>query len=135
MNRYPLHGNVHENVEKGILEEEKTDMNDYPVQRDLDGVYYRQKRDGKWTNVCFTDMTDEEQSAVLEKYDVRQLTRMAYLMADVVKTIDEEMQPSDKEWEAMLNECNIDSDTMNDIVYIFAGIARVFGDVLNIAKE
>ena len=110
-------------------------MEKYPVQRDLDGVYYREKRDGKWTNVCFTDMTDEEQDAVLNKYDVRQLTRMAYIMADVIKNIDEQMQPTDKEWEAVLNEWNVDSDTMTDTVYMLAGIARTLGNVLDLKKQ
>ena len=107
-------------------------MNDYPVQRNLDGVYYRQKRDNKWTNVCFTDMTHEEQDEILKKYDVRQLIRMAYIMADVVKNIDEQVQPSDKEWEAVLNNWDIDSDVMTDIVWMFTGIARNLGDVLDL---
>ena len=32
----------------------------YPMQRDLDGVYFRVCRYGKWGNVCFSDMTPEE---------------------------------------------------------------------------
>ena len=29
-------------------------------RRDLDGCYFRVKRDGKWGNACFSDMTAEE---------------------------------------------------------------------------
>ena len=32
----------------------------YKPKRNLDGIYFRVKRDGKWDNVCFTDLTDEE---------------------------------------------------------------------------
>ncbi len=34
-------------------------------KRDLDGAYFRIKRDGKWGKACFTDLTDEEMDAVL----------------------------------------------------------------------
>ncbi len=30
------------------------------MNRNLDGYYFRVKRDGKWDNVCWSDMTDEE---------------------------------------------------------------------------
>ena len=36
----------------------------YPTQRNLDGAYFRVQRDGKWLNVCYSDMTDEELAAV-----------------------------------------------------------------------
>lgn len=29
----------------------------YPKKRNLDGVYFRVERDGKWENVCFTSIT------------------------------------------------------------------------------
>lgn len=36
--------------------------------RDMDGVYFRVKRDGKWEALCFSDLTPEEQD---EKMDGR----------------------------------------------------------------
>lgn len=27
------------------------------MQRNLDGVYFRVERDGKWQNICFSDLT------------------------------------------------------------------------------
>ena len=30
------------------------------MYRNLDGYYFRVKRDGKWDIVCWSDMTDEE---------------------------------------------------------------------------
>ena len=32
----------------------------YPTMRNLDGVYFRVKRDEGYTPVCWTDLTDEE---------------------------------------------------------------------------
>lgn len=36
----------------------------YPTQRNLCGVYFRVKRDGRWQNVCFSDMTNDERKAL-----------------------------------------------------------------------
>ena len=33
--------------------------------RDLDGIYFRVKREGKWQSICFTDMTTEEIDTVI----------------------------------------------------------------------
>ena len=37
----------------------------YPTKRDLDGIYFRVKRNGKWDSICYTDMTDEERETVV----------------------------------------------------------------------
>jgi len=36
-------------------------------QRNLDGVYFRVKRDGKWQNVCYSDMTADERDEIARK--------------------------------------------------------------------
>lgn len=33
-------------------------------QRNLDGVYFRVERDGKWGNVCYSDMSKEERDEI-----------------------------------------------------------------------
>lgn len=35
------------------------------VQRNLDGVYFRVNRNGKWENVCYSDMEKEEREEVV----------------------------------------------------------------------
>lgn len=35
------------------------------VQRNLDGVYFRVKRSGKWENVCYSDMEQKEREEVV----------------------------------------------------------------------
>ena len=32
----------------------------YPCERDLDGCYFRVKRNGEWGNACFSDLTPDE---------------------------------------------------------------------------
>ena len=34
------------------------------MDRNLDGVYFRVQRDGKWGNTCFSDLTQEEMMAL-----------------------------------------------------------------------
>ena len=36
-------------------------------QRNLDGVYFRVKRDGKWQNICYSDMTADERDEIARK--------------------------------------------------------------------
>lgn len=33
-------------------------------QRNLDGIYFRVERDGKWQNVCYSDMEQVERSEI-----------------------------------------------------------------------
>lgn len=34
--------------------------------RDMDGIYFRVQRDGKWENICFSDLTLEEQDQMMQ---------------------------------------------------------------------
>ena len=40
------------------------------MDRNLDGIYFRVQRDGKWGNACFSDLTQEEMERVMENRDV-----------------------------------------------------------------
>lgn len=37
------------------------------IQRNLDGIYFRVKRDGKWQNICYSDMEQAEKDDVARK--------------------------------------------------------------------
>lgn len=43
------------------------------MNRDLDGLYFRVKRNNRWESVCFSDLTDEEMDKVLEGHSVQWL--------------------------------------------------------------
>ena len=47
-----------------------------PTVRNLDGVYYRVIRDGIRVNRCFSDLSEDEQDVIMEKYDAEQLRRL-----------------------------------------------------------
>lgn len=36
-------------------------------QRNLDGIYFRVERDGKWCNVCYSDMEQRERDEIARK--------------------------------------------------------------------
>lgn len=68
-------------------------------QRNLDGVYFRVQRDGKWLNVCYSDMTEDERNTVI--YDrmsdkpmdeqVGYYRRLAEIMADSLYDMGEQL--------------------------------------------
>lgn len=37
------------------------------IQRNLDGIYFRARRDGEWMNVCYSDMTADERDEIAAK--------------------------------------------------------------------
>ena len=37
------------------------------TQRNLDGIYFRVERDGKWQNVCYSDMMPSERDEIARK--------------------------------------------------------------------
>lgn len=57
------------------------------MNRNLDGLYFRIKRDGKYGNVCFSDLTDEEMDAVLEGRDVEWLKSVCKILGRTIKRI------------------------------------------------
>ena len=43
----------------------------------LDGIYFRVERDGKWQSLCVSDLTPEELKSVTKDWDCNQLTIVA----------------------------------------------------------
>ena len=63
----------------------------YPTPRELDGVYCRVIRDGKFVNRCFTDLTAEEQERFLESLDKDGLKRLCNHLAETTRRIADEL--------------------------------------------
>lgn len=61
--------------------------NDYPAERGLDGVYFRIERDGAFKNLCFSDLTVNEQNAVIKRYDADSLRRLCLHLAERLRRI------------------------------------------------
>lgn len=60
------------------------------MNRNLDGVYFRVQRDGKWQNICFSDLTIEERDKVCQNHSTDWFKSLAYFLADVIKDIGDE---------------------------------------------
>lgn len=50
--------------------------------RDMDGIYFRVQRDGKWENLCFSDLTSEEQDRMMTGRSEEWLKSLAKHLAD-----------------------------------------------------
>lgn len=59
-------------------------MISYPKKRDLDGVYFRTRRDEKWCDICFSDLTEEERKEVMENRSITRPQRSARLTANIL---------------------------------------------------
>ena len=63
------------------------DFTVFPIERELDGVYFRVKRNGKWGNVCFSDMTHDERKEVLGQRTTEWWMALAGIMADTLREV------------------------------------------------
>ena len=63
------------------------DYTNYPVERNLDGIFFRVERNGKDVSLCFTDLTASEQEDVLSNYDRDALLRMCKILAKTLRGI------------------------------------------------
>jgi hypothetical protein len=59
----------------------------YPVERNLDGIYYRVKREDKYFSLCFSDLTDEEQTEFLSRLEKDGFTRMCKELAASLRRV------------------------------------------------
>lgn len=63
------------------------DNTNYPKQRGIDGIYYRVNRNDKQEDVCFTDLTVDEQKRMLETLDNEALKKTCLILADTVRAV------------------------------------------------
>ena len=61
------------------------------MDRNLDGVYFRVNRDGKWRYVCFSDLTDKEKIKVMQNKDEAWLKSLCIVLGNTIKKIGDEL--------------------------------------------
>jgi len=71
------------------------------MQRNLDGIYFRVQRDGRWQNVCYSDMEQAERDEVARRMEesanvtpeelAAWWRRMADLLADALYGMGEQL--------------------------------------------
>nr|DAH42058.1 MAG TPA: hypothetical protein [Caudoviricetes sp.] len=57
------------------------------MNRDLDRLYFRIERDGKWQKICFSDLTDEEMDIVLFGHTAEWLKKMCKILGHTIRDI------------------------------------------------
>ena len=57
------------------------------MNRNLDGVYFRVKRDDQWQNICFTDLTEEETEEILKDRSNEWMRSMIKSFCEVFKNV------------------------------------------------
>lgn len=57
------------------------------MDRNLDGVYFRIKRNDKWENVCFSDLTEEEMLSVMTGRNETWLKSLCVVLGKTIKNI------------------------------------------------
>ena len=61
------------------------------MNRNLDGIYFRAKRDGKWCNVCFSDLSEDEMRDVLKDRNNEWLTHLCIQLGKTIKNIGDQL--------------------------------------------
>lgn len=61
------------------------------MDRNLDGVYFRVKREEKYDNVCFSDLTEEQMDEVLKDRDEEWLRNMCKILGKTLKKVGDEL--------------------------------------------
>lgn len=61
------------------------------MDRNLDGVYFRIKRNDEWQNVCFSDLTREEKESVCKKRSAKWCKSLAIVMAETLKDLGDQL--------------------------------------------
>ena len=57
------------------------------INRNLDGIYFRVERDGKWQNLCFSDLTEEEREEVLKDKSQDFILQLTLILAKRLREV------------------------------------------------
>jgi len=61
------------------------------IKRNLDGIFFRVKRDDKFYNICFSDLVNDEMDEVLEKWNESELRRMCKMLGKTIREIGDQL--------------------------------------------
>jgi hypothetical protein len=64
------------------------------MNRNLDGVYFRVKRDDEWQNICFSDLTDNEMEEVMQNRSDEWLKSMCKILGHTIRSISDQLDIS-----------------------------------------
>ena len=61
------------------------------MNRNLDGVYFRVKRDDTWQSICFSDLSDNEMEEVMQDRPVEWLKSMCKILGHTIRDIGDQL--------------------------------------------
>lgn len=61
------------------------------MNRNMDGIYFRVERNGKWQNICFTDLTLDEIDEVIGERSAEWWKAVAVHLKDRINSIADEL--------------------------------------------
>ena len=57
------------------------------MNRNLSGIYFREKQNGKWDNVCFEDCSEEKQDKILSGKSPEFIKSLAKMLGKTIKEL------------------------------------------------
>lgn len=66
-------------------------MRDLTIRRELDGVFFRIKTENGYENICFSDLTEEQQDEVMDGKNEQWLKSMCKILASCLRDIGDEL--------------------------------------------
>lgn len=61
------------------------------MNRNLDGVYFRIKRDDEWQSICFSDLTEEEMDEIMKDRPTEWLCSLCKILGKTIKNIGDQL--------------------------------------------
>ena len=62
------------------------------MKRNLDGIFYRVREpDGRWSNTCFSDLTEKQQDEVMKNMNTKMLKSLCKLLAQAIREIGDQL--------------------------------------------
>ena len=93
-------------------------------KRELCGIYFRVKRDGKYENICFTDMTDLEQKRAIYDFSPEALRNMCMVLAGVVRNLGDMFDISAVDGEEKMREILFRSKRLDNREWIIGHLLK-----------
>lgn len=100
------------------------------MKRNLDGCYFRVQHDGAWDDVCFSDLTDEEQDNVLADQTNEWLVSLLGHLVDSLEALGFRVEMPDTQRANLYSN----SKSLKNVCKSTASVLRYWGDILNLKR-
>lgn len=116
------------------------------MNRELDGYYFRVKREDKWENICFSDLTDEEMDEMLEGRSEEWMMSLINGLENNLIKVKEVLNEDDTDLDTVISIMrfraytelanvgliNKDKELLKRAAKVLGKTLRLFGDLLDI---